>query len=73
VAGSARKALEEQLGAKVPKGLAAALSDDELARLADAVRQAREVQARELDKALEDALGHIPRLARGPIRRIVFG
>ena len=73
MAASARKAIEQALGAKVPKGVASSLGDDELLRLATMISAAREQQARELDEALENALGHIPRLMRGAIRRIVFG
>ena len=66
------KALALQLGAKPPKGLSA-LSEDELEDLVDAVRDARHRQAAELQAAGEKAFGHIPRLLRGPIRKVTGG
>ena len=39
--------------------------------LADSVQAARRRQAAELAAAGEQALGHVPRLLRGPIRKIV--
>jgi hypothetical protein len=62
--------LQSQLGARLPKGLSA-LSDEELEDLNDAVRGARHRQAAELQAAGEKAFGHIPRLLRGPIRRVM--
>jgi hypothetical protein len=62
--------LRSQLGAGAPDGLAQ-LSDEELRDLAAAVGDARHRQARALAEAGERALGHIPRLLRGPVRRIV--
>ena len=62
--------LEVQLGATPPKGVAA-LSDDELGHLAEAIRAARHRQAAELQAAGEKAFGHIPRLLRGPIRKVM--
>jgi hypothetical protein len=66
----ALSALDAQLGAAAPDGLGQ-LSDDELCHLAAAVSDARRRQARALGEAGERALGHIPRLLRGPVRRIV--
>lgn len=66
----ALRALEQQLGGKAPAGLSA-LSGDELDDLADAVRDARHRQAAELQAAGEKAFGHIPRLLRGPIRKVM--
>ncbi len=63
-------ALHAQLGAHAPDGLAQ-LSEDELRHLAHALRDARHRQAQALAEAGERALGHIPRLLRGPVRRIV--
>jgi hypothetical protein len=70
MADDAIKALEKQLRATPPKGLAC-LTDEQLNDLADAVRDARHRQAAELEAAGEQALGHVPKLLRGPIRRVL--
>jgi hypothetical protein len=64
--------LTEALGAPPPPGLAATLTDAEAARLARAVRAAKTKQARALDEATTAALDHVPRLLRGPIRKLVL-
>jgi hypothetical protein len=68
VADDGLKALEGELRATVPAGLRA-VGDEQLADLADAVRDARHRQAEALKDAGDQALGHIPRLLRGPIRK----
>jgi hypothetical protein len=67
-----RRALEAQLGARVPKGVGG-LADDELEDLAEAVRDARRRQAKALAEAGERALSRIPRLLRGPVRKVAGG
>jgi hypothetical protein len=62
--------LEAELGSAAPSGLAR-LDADELKDLASAVRDARRRQAAEIDAAADRALGFVPRLLRGPIRRVV--
>jgi hypothetical protein len=62
--------LEAELGATPPQGVAA-LSDDELGDLTKAIRDARHRQAAELQAAGEKAFGHIPRLLRIPIRKVM--
>ena len=47
------------------------LSDAELRHLAATLDEARHRQARAIAEAGDRALGHVPRLLRGPIRRIV--
>jgi hypothetical protein len=69
---AARRALEAQLGQSVPRGVAR-LSAEELNDLADAVRLARRRQAEALSEAGERALHRIPRLLRGPIRKVAGG
>jgi hypothetical protein len=64
------KALAAELRAIPPAGLAR-LSDEQLSELARAVRDARHRQAAELAAAGDRALGHIPRLLRLPIRKIL--
>ena len=53
-----------------PAGLES-LSASQLAFLADAVTRARRHHAEELRAATTTALGHVPKLLRGPVRRIV--
>ncbi len=65
--------LQDALGAPPPPGLLAHVPDAELAALAALVRAAREREAAALGEATEGALDHLPRLLRGPIRRIVLG
>ena len=62
--------LEAQLGSTPPAGLAR-LHTDELSDLTAALRDARRRQAAEIDAVADRALSFIPRLLRGPIRRIV--
>jgi hypothetical protein len=63
-------ALEREFGSKPPPGLTR-LDADALNDLVDAVREARRRQAAEVEAAGERALGFIPRLLRGPIRKVV--
>jgi hypothetical protein len=63
--------LRDELGVEVPPGIAA-LSNHERDDLADALRAARRRQATQLRAALDGALHLIPRLLRGPVRKI-FG
>lgn len=64
--------LERELGGPVPEGLEA-LSAAELATLADLLAAAKERQAHELTEGVEDSLNFVPRLMRGPVRKILFG
>ena len=66
----ALQAVRAQLRATPPKALAA-LSEEELEDLAGALREARHRQAAELAAAGEKAFDHIPRLLRGPIRKVM--
>jgi hypothetical protein len=61
--------LEDELRGPLPDGLHA-LTDAQRQDLADAIADARTRQAAALAQAGEQAFGHIPRLLRGPIRRI---
>lgn len=62
--------LRSQLRAKPPQALSS-LSDEELEDLNDAIKDARHRQTAELQAAGEKATGHIPRLLRGPIRKVM--
>ena len=64
------KALEAELRGKAPAGLSR-LSDEELRDLAEAIRSARRRQAADLAAALEESLSHIPKLLRGPVRKVM--
>lgn len=65
------RALGSELGARPPRGLAG-LDPEQLEDLAAAVREAKRRQAAELAAAGEHSLRFIPRLLRGPVRK-VFG
>lgn len=69
---SARKALESELGTVPPAGLKK-LSAAEVQHLADCVGTAKREQARELNRALSDALNVLPRVLRGPVKKAVGG
>jgi hypothetical protein len=68
----AKRELRAELGAAPPKGLDA-LSDAEVSDLAAALRSSQERQSAALAKAMEDALRHVPRLLRGPVRKMMTG
>jgi hypothetical protein len=70
VAGKGLRALEAELRASAPEGVKR-LSEAQLHDLAAAVRDARRRQAAELTAAGEKALGHVPRLLRTPVRRVL--
>lgn len=65
---SGSEALSRQLRAEVPAGLG--ISDADQERLADLVRSARKAQGAELERSLLAALDHLPRLLRGPVRKL---
>ena len=69
MAGDGRNLLQLELGSTAPAGLDE-LGDSELADLAAAVRDAKRQQAAALVQAADRALGHIPRLLRGPVRAV---
>lgn len=62
--------LENQLRARPPESLRE-LSHAQLRDLATAVSGARRRQAAELNAAGDKALRHIPRLLRGPVRKVL--
>jgi hypothetical protein len=64
------RALATQLGAQPPDGLRR-LDEHRLIELAEAIGDARERQAAELEAAGERALRHIPKLLRIPIRKVL--
>jgi hypothetical protein len=62
--------LEAELGGAVPPGCSR-LTDAEVRDLTGAIHVARRRQAQALAQAGERALGHIPRVLRIPIRRVL--
>jgi hypothetical protein len=67
----ARTALRKRLGDDVDA--LALLSEQESAELLGLIDNARAVQREALDASISEVLGRLPRLARGPARRIMFG
>lgn len=53
-------------------GFLAALDDQAQQRLLDDIQHARQEHRDNIKQSLEDALNHVPRLLRGPLRKI-FG
>jgi uncharacterized protein involved in exopolysaccharide biosynthesis len=64
------EALRARLGGTPPGGLRV-LAGPELEDLNTAIADARRRQGEALAAAGESALGYIPRLLRGPVRRVV--
>lgn len=62
--------LRRQLGGEVPEGLSV-LDAEELAALADIIREARVQQSEALHSAADRALDKVPALLRGPVRRLL--
>jgi hypothetical protein len=65
-------ALREALRAEPPSACSD-LSDGELADLAEAIQAALTRQRHELHAAVDRAYGHVPRLLRGPLRKVLGG
>jgi hypothetical protein len=64
--------LEAELGGRAPDGLAA-LSHEQRRAFAQVIGDAKARQSHELEAAIEQSLGVVPRLVRGTIRKILFG
>lgn len=67
---SALSQLREQLSGDVPRGTSR-LGEADLRDLAHAIRDARHREGEALAAAGERALERVPRLLRGPIRKVV--
>lgn len=67
----ARAALRRQLGADLT--VLDELSEAECAELLEMIAEVRETQRQALDRSLNQVLGNLPRLVRGPARKILFG
>lgn len=66
------RALEAELGGPAPDGLAT-LTDAQLQDFTERLRDAKRRQSGELQAAVEQALEIVPRMVRGPVRKILFG
>lgn len=66
-----RAELREKLGPDL--AVVEELTDQESGELLELIDQARREETRALGEALDEALGHLPRLLRGTARAIVFG
>lgn len=64
--------LEAELGGPAPDGIAA-LDEQQRSAFASVLRDAKERQSGELEAAIEQSLGVVPRLLRGTIRKVLFG
>jgi hypothetical protein len=62
--------LTDQLRDRPSAGVSS-LDEEHLTHLASAIRSARRRQAEQLQAASDQALNHIPRLLRGPVKKIV--
>jgi hypothetical protein len=65
------EALRAAVGAEPPAGLVERLTAEQLGTLAAKVTEVRTAQSRALARATEDALGHVPRILRGAVQRIL--
>ena len=66
------RALEAELGARAPEGLKTLAASD-LRALTALLQAAKQRQSHALDAAVEEALEIVPRMVRGPVRKILFG
>ncbi len=67
-----RARLEQEYGGSLPAGLAA-LSESDQETLVLAIEAARTRQSEALKKATENGLSFIPKLLRGPVKKVLFG
>jgi hypothetical protein len=65
-------ALEAELGAELPSGLVEVLAPEQLQTLADSLEKAKRRQAEALDRAIKDALGHVPFVFRGAVELVLL-
>jgi len=72
VSAKALRALEAELGGPAPDRLAD-LTDAQLREFTDLLHAAKARQSEALETAVEQALEIVPRMARGSVRKILFG
>jgi hypothetical protein len=68
----AMRDLEEELGGRAPDGLEA-LTDAQLRAFTDLLHDKKVRQSEGLQAAVEHSLEIVPRMVRGPVRKILFG
>jgi hypothetical protein len=66
------RALEAELGGPAPDGLRA-LTDAQLSAITEVLAEAKRRQSGALESAVRESLEIVPRMARGPVRKILFG
>lgn len=69
--GARNTALGKELGASPPAAVLETLDADELRALTEAIHAARRQQSVALKAAGDKALGNLPWLVRGPVKKIV--
>ena len=67
---TALQELHDQLRGEPPRGVRA-LPEEDLRHLAEAIHDARARQAAALNHAADQGFSYVPRLLRGPIRRVL--
>lgn len=65
-------ALGAELGADPPSGLVEVLAPAELEALAESLEAAKRRQSQALDRAIEDALRHVPFVFRGAVALVLL-
>ena len=68
----ALRELEAELGGRAPDGLKT-LGDTDLRAFTALLHDAKVRQSEALEAAIEQSLEIVPRMARGPVRKILFG
>ncbi|MBA3748302.1 MAG: hypothetical protein H0W96_12550 [Solirubrobacterales bacterium] len=66
------RALEAELGGRAPDGLKT-LADKDLRAFTGLLHDAKARQSDALEEAIEQSLEIVPRVVRGPVRKILFG
>jgi len=64
--------LEDELGGRAPDGLKA-LGDADLRAFTGLLQDAKVRQSEALEAAIAQSLEIVPRMVRGPVRKILFG
>ena len=68
---SAIAQVKTALGGQPPESITE-LDDASVTKLAQLLKSSRERQQAQLAESLEKALGHLPRLLRGPVKKVLF-
>jgi hypothetical protein len=69
---NAVRALEAELGGAAPDSVSK-LTDAQLSAFTDLLRTAKRRQSGALESAMQESLEIVPRMVRGPVRKILFG